>query len=290
MNRIGVVAPQTLLGEAVLGQLAEAGWPADRVIALADDADAGARVDYGSTRLTVKQITEFDFGGVNHVVIAANGERYGWLIRQVLDDGCHVAALAPLGDDLPASARSPVMAVPDSAALVAQRVLRASASLGQVSRADLVSLEPASARGQEALQRLAQESADVLNARSPEAGRGDAVRAFNALGGTGECLDVAGVRVGVTRVEVPVFFGNGFVCHIGFEDAVDPEELAQALAAEDGIRRWQAERPSSVRDSIDATELEASVLTEGREALQQLWITADNLQLRAAALLNGLRT
>ncbi|GEM_PF-5467512 len=287
-NRIGVLDPANLTGEALLEQLASMGFASDSVVALDEDPDPATRVSYGSTRLVVIDFTDFDFAGVDHVLIADAGWRYSSVVQRAVEAGCSVAALEPMGEDIPASVRSAVTVVPDSATLIAERVINAGARIGSVTRADVVALEPASARGQEALQRLAQESAEVLNARSPKAADGDAVRAFNALAAGGVGRDVGGVFVAITRVEVPVFFGDGLVCHIGFEAPVAPAELERALQDEDGVRGRQPGAPSSVRDGIDAAAFEAQVVTEAPQAVQQLWLTGDSLQLQAASLRGGL--
>jgi len=138
-KRIGVVAPQTLIGEAVLAQLASAGFAPDHIVALADDPETVNRVDHGSTRLGVTQFADCDLASLDHVVIAASVERYGAFIKRAVAAGCGVAALAPLGED---SAPPGVITIPDSATLVARRLISGGSRAGQVASPDVVALAP----------------------------------------------------------------------------------------------------------------------------------------------------
>lgn len=281
---IGVVAPQGLLGEIVLEQLANAAVSTSAIRVLEGAPDAVARVAFGTTRLPIHDLSGFDFGQLDTVIVAGPASDYPEAIDKALAAGCRVSATAPDGGGREADEQSLLTIVPETAVLAAHALVDAASALAAPVSIDAVSLEPAAAAGQEAVQGLASESAEVLNARTPEPSHGQAIRAFNAIL-TGRAGYAAGdVPIRVTRVQVPVFFGYGVVCHVGFNDEVNPAKLRDSLSAAPGMTLVENASDSGVRDLIDSDGLGVVLLTQESACVHQCWLVGDNLRLQGKAL------
>lgn len=284
---LGVVAPQGLLGEIVLEQLANASVSASAIRVLDGAPDAAARVAFGTTRLPIHDLRGFDFGHLDTLIVAGPASDYREVIDKALAAGCRVAATAPDGGGREADEQSLLTIVPETAVLAAHALVDAASAVAAPVCVDAVSLEPAAAAGQDAVQGLARESAEVLNARTPEPSHGGAIRAFNAiLAGRAEHA-AQDVPIRVTRVQVPVFFGYGVVCHVGFNDEVDPATLRDCLGGAPAMTVVEAASDSGVRDLIDSDGVGVVLLTQELACVHQCWLVGDNLRLQAKGLTAG---
>lgn len=287
-DTIGVVAPEGLAGEALLTNLDGASIPAQRIRLLDTEPDAAARVAYGATRLPVQPLSRCDFSTLAHLLIPAPFAAYDEVVRQALAAGCGVTAMTA-GPESGAPEDARLKLVPTAPELIGERLVAAAGALTRVIAVDATALDPASAGGQASVQRLARECAEVLNARSPEPPDGDVVRAFNAVGGSGGSQRAYGIPFRLTRVDVPVFFGQAAVYHVTFDQGVEPASLEQAFAADPALAVQSADEPQGARDGIDSDSIGVAVLTRQSDAVQRLWVVADNLRLEANALTAGVK-
>jgi aspartate-semialdehyde dehydrogenase len=285
-DTIGVVAPEELAGEALLENLAAASFPSQHLRLLGSEPDAAARVGYGSTRLPVEPLSRCDYTTLEHLLIPAPGADYPEAVQSALAAGCRVTAMAP-GNASAEADRERLTLVPVAAQLIGQRLVAAAGAVAPVTGVDAMALDPASAGGQASVQRLARECAEVLNARSPEPPAGDVVRAFNAVPGQGAGDVHQDIPFRLTRVDVPVFFGQAGVYHIAFGHDVGPAELEQALAADAGFEVSSSAEPQGARDGIDSDTIGVTVCSRQPASVHRLWVVADNLRLEAKALMAG---
>ena len=71
--RIAVVGASGAVGEVMLSILAEHGYPANRVTALASERSAGDLVDYGGKQLAIEVLDDFDFSETDYALFSAGG-------------------------------------------------------------------------------------------------------------------------------------------------------------------------------------------------------------------------
>ena len=71
--KIAVVGATGAVGEVMLAILAEHGYPAGQIVAVASQRSAGGQVDYGDTRLTIQSLADFDFTGIDYALFSAGG-------------------------------------------------------------------------------------------------------------------------------------------------------------------------------------------------------------------------
>jgi len=283
---IGIVAPEGLAGEAVLDCLANMSVRADEVLLLDSAPDAAARVGFGATRLAVHDLAGVDFATLAVLLIPEPAPQYPETIRRALTAECRVVAIEPDEASACLPPQPGLELIPSAARLVAGRLALNAGAAADIDSVDAVALDPASVGGKGAVERLAHECAQVLNARAPEADAGDVVRAFNTvLDGTLRD-DVGGVPLRLTRVGVPVFFGQALICHLHFTSSVNSENLITALGAGEGVDVRTMGAMSSVRDGIDHNGIEVVIDSDRDNAARshQLWVVMDNLRVQAEAL------
>jgi aspartate-semialdehyde dehydrogenase len=71
--KIAVAGASGAVGEVMLSILAERGYPANRVTALASERSAGDLVDYGNKQLAIAVLADFDFAEVDYALFSAGG-------------------------------------------------------------------------------------------------------------------------------------------------------------------------------------------------------------------------
>lgn len=161
-----------------------------------------------------------------------------------------------------------------------------------------------SAQGREAVNELARQTAELLNARPLEPRFFDRQVAFNLLaqvGGVNEhghtgleqrlvgelraLLGLPELKISVTCIQVPVFFGDSFSVAVQSGEPVDLDSVNQALEAADSIELVERDDyPTPVGDAVGQDVVYVGRVRQGIDEQQQLnlWLTTDNLRKGAA--------
>ncbi|NNM51096.1 MAG: hypothetical protein HKM02_02575 [Pseudomonadales bacterium] len=122
---------------------------------------------------------------------------------------------------------------------LAARVLRPMLAMG-LKAVQLVSLEPVSMRGNQAVSGLVREVVDMLNGRGKQHETFPLQMAFNhwpllaeeiqkSLDALRQCLDSQALQLDWIRLQVPVFYGLVQYLHLSFATAVSPAMLKDLL-------------------------------------------------------------
>lgn len=316
--RVVVVGATGLVGEALLGALAERELPLADVRALASDRSVGREVEFGEDRLKVDDVAGFDFAQADLALFAGTAAVAREHVPRALDAGCTVVDASPefrLAPDVPlvvpavnaatlaglGSRR--LVASPGGAAVALVTALQPLHAAVGVDRANVVSLESVSGAGRDAVEELAGQCAQLLNGRSIAPTRAYPTQlAFNCIpqvGGPGgggatteelaletetqKILGDPAIKVNATAVRVPVFFGDALAVHLELREPLPVREARKLLTA----------APALVLDDDAPTPVTAAA--EGRVALGRLrqdrthprgldfWIVADNVR-RGSAL------
>ncbi|HKS12229.1 MAG TPA: aspartate-semialdehyde dehydrogenase, partial [Pseudomonas sp.] len=214
------------------------------------------------------------------LVPEANGERIGQL-------------------PLPALVCSP------SAAAVALAVALAPLKgLLDIERLNVTACVAISAQGREAVNELARQTAELLNARPLEPRFFDRQVAFNLLAQVGASddqghgvlerrmvselralLDLPLLKISVTCVQVPVFFGDSYSVSVQSRHAVDLPAVNAALEAGEGIELVEPDDyPTPVGDAVGQDVVYVGRVRHGVDEREQLnlWLTTDNVRKGAA--------
>lgn len=161
-----------------------------------------------------------------------------------------------------------------------------------------------SAQGREAVSELARQTAELLNARPLEPRFFDRQVAFNLLAQVGAAdeqghtalerrlvselrvlLGLPELKISVSCVQVPVFFGDSFSVAVQSRRPVDLAAVNQALEAADSIERVENDDyPTPVGDAVGQDVVYVGRVRHGVDEDQQLnlWLTTDNVRKGAA--------
>ncbi|EKF74858.1 aspartate-semialdehyde dehydrogenase [Alcanivorax hongdengensis A-11-3] len=321
---MAVVGATGLVGEAIIKLLADRDVPVGELFVLASESSAGKSVHFGSRRLTVGKLEDFDFSRVELAFFAAGAQVTQDYAPRASDAGTLVVDLSPayryeqdvplvvagVNDDMLAQARERnLVACADAATVQLLQALKPLADMGPLQDVVVTQLQAASATGRRGVDQLAQQSVRLLNGLAPsEAAQAQA--AFNVLpvsgqpqenGYTSEELKVVlearriladqSFSLQVTCVRVPVFYGHG--------QSVTVQGM-QPLSAAQAIDLWQAagldvvpaDDPQQLSPVALADQAPQLVLSRVRDDLDARGVisyfsVADNVRMGAA--LNAVR-
>jgi len=151
---------------------------------------------------------------------------------------------------------------------------------------------------------LARQTAELLNARPLEPRIFDRQVAFNLLaqvgtpdeqGHTGverrlvselrQLLGLPDLKISVTCIQVPVFFGDSFSVAVQSRRPVDLEAVNQALESAESVELVERDDyPTPVGDAVGQDVVYVGRVRHGVDEDQQLnlWLTTDNVRKGAA--------
>jgi len=296
MSRVGVVAPNTLLGRELRDRLAARtdlfGEP--RLLS-ADEEEIGQLAESGGAAAFVGRLDEHAFDGLEVVFFCgAIGDDRPWLSRLpesavavVLSAGARagdgVAALAGVGAG---SAAGRTLLVPHPAAAGLALVLARLAPFG-VRAAQAVALLPVSLGGAAAIDELFEQTRDLLNFQRRAGGAARPQTAFNLTPAADDADDVARQALQALDADFPlslqllaagVFHGVGLSLRVELARSPGDAELRRALAADPRLEL--ARKPAAVSPvALAGSEsLRLVVLRRGAAPGELLlWAAFDNL-------------
>jgi aspartate-semialdehyde dehydrogenase len=161
---------------------------------------------------------------------------------------------------------------------------------------------PVSERGQEGIDELESQTADLLSFRPISQPVFDAQVAFNLLSDYGEASrpkidDVrAAIGAGISRyiagrlplpaiqlVQAPVFYGYAFAAYAEFSSVKDPQEIEAALGAA-GVKVAASDSPPTNVSVAGESEIQSARVLRDMNVPAGIWIwgATDNLRLAAS--------
>ncbi|MFO8072118.1 MAG: aspartate-semialdehyde dehydrogenase [Polyangia bacterium] len=318
---VAVVGATGAVGKTMLAVLEERDFPVRELIPLASAASAGKLVDWRGGDLSVRDLAQFDFDGVEIALFSAGGSVSREHAPRAAAAGAVVVdntSAFRMEDDVPlvvpeinpdAARDRPrgIIANPNCSTiqmLVALAPLHRRSRIERIVVATYQAVSGAGARGAEELERS---SLRALEGRDPEPGEVFSHPiGFQCLPRIGAFLDdgytseerkmmdetrkiLADDRIGVsaTCVRVPVFVGHAEAVNVQTEEPISPDEARRLIGASAGVEI--ADAPEA-----DVYPLQRSIA--GRDAVAvgrirrdpscdralDLWIAADNLRKGAA--------
>jgi aspartate-semialdehyde dehydrogenase len=283
---------------------------------LASMESAGSSVMFAGKKLKVREVDSFDFAQVQLVFFAASPAVSRSFAAKAKAAGCVLI-------DLSGALEGAVALVPEAngelAAKLAQPALVTSPCAGAVALAvalaplkDLLDIErvqvnaclAVSEQGREAVTELARQTAELLNARPLEPRFFDRQVAFNLLPQVGtpdeqghtaverrlvselrQLLGLPELKISVTCIQVPVFFGDSFSVAVQSRRPVDLVAVNAALESAEGIELVEpGDYPTPVGDAVGQDVVYVGRVRRGVDEDQQLnlWLTTDNVRKGAA--------
>lgn len=313
---IAVIGATGTVGESLVQILEEVAFPVSTLHLLASMESAGSSVMFAGKKLKVREVDSFDFSQVRLVFFAASPAVSRSFAPKAIAAGCAVidlsgaldgaTALVPEANgECIAELSQPALITSPSAGAVALAVALAPLKgLLDIERVQVNACLAVSEQGREAVSELARQTAELLNARPLEPRFFDRQVAFNLLPQVGtpdeqghtnverrlvnelrQVLDLPQLKISVTCIQVPVFFGDSFSVAVQSRNPVDLVAVNAALEAADGIELVEpGDYPTPVGDAVGQDVVYVGRVRHGVDEDQQLnlWLTTDNVRKGAA--------
>ncbi|WP_350581834.1 aspartate-semialdehyde dehydrogenase [Pseudomonas sp. HY2-MNA-CIBAN-0224] len=315
---IAVVGATGTVGETLVQILEERDFPVANLHLLASSESAGSSVPFRGKNVRVREVDEFDFSKAKLVFFAAGPAVTLSFAAKARAAGCSVIDLsgalptdeAPQivpesnGHILAGLAQPFQISSPSPSATALAVVLAPLRELLDLQRVTVTACLAVSAQGREAVSELARQTTSLLNMHPLETRFFDRQMAFNLLAQVGkpdeqghvplekrlvtelrEVLGMPGLKVSVTCIQAPVFFGDSYSVSLQLAAPVDLQAVNAALEAGEGIEWVEADDyPTAVGDAVGQDVVYVGRVRHGVDDASELnlWLASDNVRKGAA--------
>ena len=313
---IAVVGATGTVGETLVQILEELAFPVATLHLLASMESAGSNVMFAGKKLRVREVDSFDFTQVKLVFFAASPAVSRSFAPKAQAAGCAVIDLSGAldgaqavvpeanGERVADLALPALITSPSSGAVALAVALAPLKALLDIERVQVNACLAVSSQGREAVSELARQTAELLNARPLEPRFFDRQVAFNVLPQVGapddqghtaverrlvtelrQLLGMPQLKISVTCIQVPVFFGDSFSVAVQSRRPVDLGAVNAALEAADGLELVEpGDYPTPVGDAVGQDVVYVGRVRRGVDEDEQLnlWLTTDNVRKGAA--------
>lgn len=319
---IAILGATGLVGESMVELLGESPLPVGRLRLLATERSAGESRSFRGQQVDVEDAAAFDWSSVQLALFSAGSDASGHYAPKAVDAGCIVIDNSSRwrgDDDVPLvvpevnadalagwQARR-IIANPNCSTIqlvVALKPLHDAAGLVHVG---VASYQSVSGAGRGAVEQLARETAQLLNAQAVDPGVFPVQIAFNLIphidafgddGFTGEetkiaretrkILGLPALPLAATAVRVPVFFGHAEVVSVQTERMLGAERARELLAMAPGVVVVDARGPGGYPTPVTHAAGQNAVFVgrlrddPSRQNGLLMWVVADNVRKGAA--------
>jgi len=317
---VAVLGATGLVGQTIMELLAERKFPIDTLFPLASERSAGGDVDFKGEKLTVLDAEEFDWSQVQIAFFSAGGsvsEKYAPIAAEA---GCVVidnTSQFRYEPDIPlvvpevnpqalADFRNRnIIANPNCSTIQMVVALKPIYDAVGIDRINVCTYQSVSGAGKSAMEGLAKQTAELLNAKPVSGDEFARQIAFNVIPQidvfmdndytkeemkmvweTRKILANDNILVNATAVRVPVFFGHGEAIHIETQQATDAETVKALLANAPGLTLHD-EREKFPTQVCSASGNDSVHVGRIRNDISHpnginMWVVSDNIRKGAA--------
>ncbi|MDG6778350.1 aspartate-semialdehyde dehydrogenase [Thiomicrorhabdus sp. zzn3] len=319
---IAVVGATGAVGETILKVLEERDFPVGKLYPLASSRSAGKKLQFKGGWVEVEDLETFDFSKVQIGLFSPGASVSAIYAPKAAEAGCVVVdntSQFRYDDDIPLVVPE---VNPDAVAGYTQRGIIANPNCSTIQmlvalkpiydavgikRINVATYQAVSGSGNEAIQELAKQTADLLNMKPVESKVYPKQIAFNCIpqidvfmdnGYTKEEMKMVwetkkimaddAILVNPTAVRVPVFYGHSEAVHVETEKKITAEEAKSLFSKADGIvlidEHVDGGYPTAVSDAADTNPVYVGRVREdiSCEKGLNLWVVADNVRKGAA--------
>ncbi len=319
---VAVVGATGAVGETMMSILEERKFPVGKLYPLASERSAGKKIEFNGGYVTVEDLATFDFSKVQIGLFSAGGsisEEYAPKAAAagcvVVDNTAHfrydediplvVPEVNP--DDIAGYKTRGIIANPNCSTIQMLVALKPIHDAVGIERINVCTYQAVSGTGKEAIEELATQTANLLNAKPIEANVYPKQIAFNCLphidvfkenGYTKEEMKMVwetqkmfhdpNIMVNPTAVRVPVFYGHSEAIHIETRSKISAEEARRLLSKAPGIQVLDDREPGGYATAVtEAAGTDPVYVSRIREDISHprglnLWVVADNVRKGAA--------
>lgn len=319
--RIAVVGATGNVGREMLSILAERGFPADEVVALASRKSLGTEVSYGDTTLKTKDLDTFDFAGFDMALFAIGSDATKTYAPKAAKAGCVVidnSSLYRYDPDVPLIvpecnpqaihdyAKKNIIANPNCSTAQMVVALKPLHDRAKIKRVVVSTYQSVSGAGKEGIDELWDQTKSIYNPVDNKPPKkftkqiafnviphidvfmddGSTKEEWKMVAETKKILDTS-IKVHATCVRVPVFVGHSEAVNIEFEEFLDEDEARDILREAPGIMVVDKREDGGYITPIECVGDFATYISRIRQDSTiengiSLWCVSDNLRKGAA--------
>lgn len=319
---VAVLGATGAVGETMISILEERNFPVANLYPLASARSAGSTVMFHGKPITVLNVEEFDFGQAQLGLFSAGGSVSAEYAPKAAAAGCIVVDNTShfrYDDDIPLVVpevnpealagykNRGIIANPNCSTMQMMVALKPLHDAVGIERINVATYQAVSGTGKEAIEELAKQTAQLLNAKPVDCEVYPRQIAFNVLpqidvfqdnGYTKEEMKMVWetrkilgddtIQVNPTAVRVPVFYGHSEAIHIETRDKITAEQATELLNNFPGITVIDAHVDGGYPTAVDnAAGADPVFVGRIREDISHpkglnLWVVADNVRKGAA--------
>jgi aspartate-semialdehyde dehydrogenase len=303
----------------MLSTLESRDFPASNVIALASHRSAGTTVPFRGGELTVQELTENSFDGVDIALFSAGGGTSEKFAPHAVKSGCVVVdnssawrmdnrcpLVVPEVNAHALKRHQGIIANPNCSTIQMVVALKPLHDVSPIRRVVVSTYQAVSGTGQKAIHELEQQVRDMFNLKEPEARVYPHRIAFNCLPHidvfldndytkeemkmvqeTVKIMEDPSIRVTATTVRVPVLYGHSEALNIEFEKPLPAREARAILSVAPGVVVLDNPSEKIYPMPIDAAGEDEVFVgrirdDDSRPNCINMWVVADNIRKGAA--------
>ncbi len=316
---VAVAGATGAVGREMLKTLEDRNFPATEVRALASSRSAGTTVPFKGGELTVQEMKEDSFQGVNLALFSAGGSTSKQFAPHAVKSGCvvvdnssawrmdpKVPLVVPEVNPGDVDWHNGIIANPNCSTIQMVVVMKPLHDLYTIKRVVVSTYQAVSGTGQKAIDELERQVRQMFNGQDPEVKVYPHQIAFNCLPQidvfsegdytyeeikmikeTAKIMGDDSIKVTATTVRVPVFFGHSESVNLEFEKPVTAAQARAVLAAAPGVQVY--DNPAEKMYPMPIMAAGEDEVFVGRirqddtvENGLNLWVVADNVRKGAA--------
>lgn len=319
---VAVVGATGAVGETMIEILEQRNFPVGKVYALASERSAGKRIPFKGGSLVVEDLATFDFSKVQIGLFSPGASVSAEYAPKAAAAGCVVidnTSQFRYDDDIPLVVpevnpekvadykNRGIIANPNCSTIQMLVALKPIYDAVGISRINVSTYQAVSGTGKEAIEELATQTANLLNAKPITPSIYPKQIAFNVLpqidvfmdnGYTKEEMKMVWetrkimgdetIQVNPTAARVPVFFGHSEAIHIETKQKISAEQVRELLSKAPGVtlldERVNGGYPTAVTESAGNDDVFVGRIREDISHPMgiDLWVVGDNVRKGAA--------
>ncbi|MCG5234758.1 aspartate-semialdehyde dehydrogenase [Xanthobacter oligotrophicus] len=318
--KVAVVGATGNVGREILSILAERGFPADEVVALASRRSQGVEVSFGDKTLKVKALETYDFSDTDICLMSAGGSVSKEWSPKIGAQGCvvidnssqwrmdpDVPLIVPEvnADDIVGFTKKNIIANPNCSTAQLVVALKPLHDAATIKRVVVSTYQSVSGAGKDAMDELFTQTRAIFVSDPVEPKKFPKRIAFNLIpqidvflddGSTKEewkmvaetkkILDPK-IKLTATCVRVPVFISHSESVNVEFEKELSAEDARKILREAPGILVIDTREPGGYATPHEAAGEDATFISRLRDDPTvdnaiNFWCVSDNLRKGAA--------
>ena len=319
---VAIVGATGAVGEVMLEILEQRDFPVDQLHLLASSRSAGTRLMFRGKQIVVQDLETFDFKGVDIGLFSPGASVSKIYAPKAAAAGCVVidnTSEFRYDDDIPLVVpevnahaiadykNRGIIANPNCSTIQMLVALKPIYDAVGIQRLNVCTYQAVSGTGKDAIEELATQTANLLNAKQVEAKVYPKQIAFNVLphidvfcenGYTKEEMKMVwetrkimgddSIEVNPTAVRVPVFYGHSEAVHLETRDKITADQAREILSSAPGIEVMDEHKDGGYPTAVtEASGNDPVFVGRIREDISHprglnLWVVSDNVRKGAA--------